>query len=543
MRESVRFVLTLVLCLVLSLAGPCAGVPAIWAADTGSWAQLPLYGGGVTSLAIDPLTPTTVYAGTYRGGVFRSTDSGDDWTAVNSGLTSQDIRCLAIDPLTPTTLYAGTWGGGVFRSADTGITWTAVSTGLTHHDVYALAVNPTSPTTVYAGTYGGVFRSVDSGTTWNVVNSGLTNVHVQSLAINPLTPTTLYAGVTLGGGVFRSTDSGTTWSAVNTGLSDCWIQSLAINPLAPAALYAGTKGGVFRSTDSGATWTGADTGLTYHVVWSLAIDPLTPTTIYAGTYGGGVFRSTDSGDHWTAENSGLTSQDIRCLAIDPGAPSTLYAGTYDVGAFRHGVVPCYALTTTVSPPGGGSIGRFPDTIFYAPGAVVTLTATPASGYSFTGWSGALTGAKNPASVAMDVDKAIRASFEAKVKRVLELKIGSSTMYVDGRAVALEVAPIIVNSRTLLPIRAVIESAGGTVAWEASTRQATIVWNDNTVELWIDRNVALLNGQPVMVDSDPRIVPITVNGRTLLPLRFVAESLSMDIQWDAAAQGIEITFTP
>jgi uncharacterized repeat protein (TIGR02543 family) len=540
MRESVRFVVTLVLCLVLSLSGVLVGVPAVRGADTGTWTQLPLYGGGVFSLAINPATPTTLYAGTYSGGVFRSTDSGATWTAVNTGLTSHDVLSLAINPAT---LYAGTWGAGIFRSTDSGATWTAVDAGLTSQDVYAIAINPAAPSTLYAGTYDGVFRSTDSGATWTVMNTGLTNHHVQSLAIDPLAPTILYAGTTLGGGVFRSTDSGATWSAVNTSLSDRWVQSVAVDPFTPSTLYAGTRGGVFRSTDSGATWTAVDAGLTHQVVWSLAVNPLTPTTLYVGTYGGGVFRSTDSGDTWTAVNTGLTSQDIRFLAINPATPSTLYVGTYDAGVFRYDVVSSCALTTTVSPSAGGSISRSPDATSYAPGTVVTLTATPVAGYVFTGWSGALTGTKNPATVTMDADKKLTASFASNLKKIIELMIGSSTMFVDGRPVVLEAAPIILNSRTLLPIRAVVEAVGGTIAWEASARKVTVVRKDKTVDLWIDGNMAELNGRSIEVDSNPKVVPIIMNGRTLLPLRFVAEALALDVQWHPATKTITIAYAP
>jgi hypothetical protein len=70
-------------------------------------------GGSIYALAIDPLTPSTVYAGTNLGGVFKSTNGGGTWSAVNIGLTDTDINALAIDPATPTTLYVGTWGGGV----------------------------------------------------------------------------------------------------------------------------------------------------------------------------------------------------------------------------------------------------------------------------------------------------------------------------------------------------------------------------------------------------------------------------------------------
>jgi hypothetical protein len=60
------------------------------------------------------VTPTTLYAGTEFDGVFKSTDGGATWSAVNTGLTNTDVRALAIHPTTPATLYAGTYGGGVF---------------------------------------------------------------------------------------------------------------------------------------------------------------------------------------------------------------------------------------------------------------------------------------------------------------------------------------------------------------------------------------------------------------------------------------------
>ncbi|RIE17337.1 copper amine oxidase N-terminal domain-containing protein [Candidatus Cryosericum septentrionale] len=129
------------------------------------------------------------------------------------------------------------------------------------------------------------------------------------------------------------------------------------------------------------------------------------------------------------------------------------------------------------------------------------------------------------------------------KSVIQLKIGSRTMYVDGSPVALEAAPIILNSRTLLPIRAIVEATGGTIAWEASTRKVTIVRKDKTLELWIGKNVATLNGKSVNIDTDSRVVPIIRSGRTLLPLRFVTEALALDVQWNATTQAITITYTP
>ena len=96
----------------------------------------------VHALAIDPLTPSTLYVGISVGGigVYKSTDSGANWNEANVGLPTYGniVVSLAIDPITPTTLYAGTDNGGVFKSTNGGNTWSAFSTGLTATNVQAL---------------------------------------------------------------------------------------------------------------------------------------------------------------------------------------------------------------------------------------------------------------------------------------------------------------------------------------------------------------------------------------------------------------------
>ncbi len=109
---------------------------------------------------------------------------------------------LALDPTSPSTVYAGTAGGGVFKSANGGGSWSAANTGLpTESVVGALALDPTNPSRVYAGTGGGVFKSTDGGGSWRAVNFGLTTPRVAALALDPTNPTRLYAG-TIGGGVY-----------------------------------------------------------------------------------------------------------------------------------------------------------------------------------------------------------------------------------------------------------------------------------------------------------------------------------------------------
>ena len=115
------------------------------------------------ALAIDPTTPGILYAGT-DGGAFKSTDGGGSWQAINAGLSNTSVQAFAIDPTTPRTLYAGTSDNGdpnrmegVFKSTNGGNSWQAINADLSKTPVWALAIAPTTPSTLYAGTSGGVF--------------------------------------------------------------------------------------------------------------------------------------------------------------------------------------------------------------------------------------------------------------------------------------------------------------------------------------------------------------------------------------------------
>jgi photosystem II stability/assembly factor-like uncharacterized protein len=94
-------------------------------AGTNLWTTHGPDGGPIRSLAIDPRTPSTLYAGTTRAAVFKSTDSGASWSAAGGLPVSASVQVLAIDPATPDTLYAAMLGG-VFKSTDAGGTWTGV---------------------------------------------------------------------------------------------------------------------------------------------------------------------------------------------------------------------------------------------------------------------------------------------------------------------------------------------------------------------------------------------------------------------------------
>src|SRR6185436_12201456 len=95
-----------------------------------------------------------VYVGTLVDGVFKSSDGGTTFAPASQGLTTLEITTLAIDPATPTTLYAGTARDGVFRSLDGAATWTSFAAGLPPVRVGAFAVDAAEANVLYAGTRG-----------------------------------------------------------------------------------------------------------------------------------------------------------------------------------------------------------------------------------------------------------------------------------------------------------------------------------------------------------------------------------------------------
>lgn len=153
----------------------------------------------VSIVVLAPTTPTTLYAVTDNR-VLKSENGGAHWTSVSAGLPDTHDRepvglvyALAIAPLQPTTLYAGLSPDGVFKSTDGGQSWGAMNTGLTNTAVRDLTLDPRNPTTLYAATDGGVYMSTDSGAHWTALNTGLTTIAISRLALNS-TGSTLYAG-------------------------------------------------------------------------------------------------------------------------------------------------------------------------------------------------------------------------------------------------------------------------------------------------------------------------------------------------------------
>jgi photosystem II stability/assembly factor-like uncharacterized protein len=290
---------------------------------------------GARSVVIDPTDSSTIYAGTGHG-IVKSTNGGESWIGVNTGLTDTSISMLAIDPITPSILFAVAFRS-IFKSTNGGETWNAIGFPA---DIafFSLVMDPMAPSTLYAVGNVGVFKSTDGGRSWNGI-SGVRDV--RSLVVDPKNSSTIYATAltTLPHGgifqIFKSTDGGQSWNIINTGLpDDAYILNLAIDPITPSTIYASYSGdsdqGIVKSTDGGESWQVINTGLPSGDVGSLAIDPTAPSTIYASYSGptfrnqGGVYKSTNGGASWDAADAGLTTIDVRVLAIDPVNAATLY---------------------------------------------------------------------------------------------------------------------------------------------------------------------------------------------------------------------------
>jgi hypothetical protein len=127
--------------------------------------------------------------------------------------------------------------------------------------------------------------------------------------------------------------------------------------------------------------------------------------------------------------------------------------------------------------------------------------------------------------------------------VIQLYIDSVEYYVNGQLQTMDTPPVIHEGRTLLPIRYVAEPLGAAVGWEAGQRKATVTLGQQTVELWIGQNQARVNGTNQAIDDmNTGVVPLIMPpGRTMLPLRFIAETLGCQVEWDAATRRVTITY--
>ena len=113
--------------------------------------------------------------------------------------------------------------------------------------------------------------------------------------------------------------------------------------------------------------------------------------------------------------------------------------------------------------------------------------------------------------------------------------GMIRVFIDGRPVNFDVPPTAVQGRVLVPLRGIFEQLGATVDYDARTQHIVAVRGGQTVELTVGSRQARVNDSPKLLD----VPAFTINGRTMVPLRFISEALGAGVQWIAANQTILI----
>jgi outer membrane protein assembly factor BamB len=120
------------------------------------------------------------------------------------------------------------------------------------------------------------------------------------------------------------------------------------------------------------------------------------------------------------------------------------------------------------------------------------------------------------------------------------KIGSNVYSRDKYSLAMDSKPEIRHSRTFLPARYVVEPLGGEIKWDQHSKQITINIGSMNIVLTVGKSVALVNGTEKQISEDVNVTPVIVNGRTLVPLRFIAESLGCEVGYISKTKEVMLT---
>ncbi|MGA8938694.1 MAG: hypothetical protein WB439_05970 [Acidobacteriaceae bacterium] len=284
-------------------------------------------GGRVSAVAGVPGDNQTYYVGAADGGIFRTSNGGITWKALFQHQSVASIGALAVDPVNPSIVWAGTgeanvrndvsFGDGVYKSTDGGLHWQHM--GLDHtFQISRIVIDPNHPDTVLVAAMGnpyaddaerGVYRTTDGGLTWQKVLYTSPSTGISDMAMSPKNPQVLFAATYR----FRRTP----WSYSGGGPEDA----------------------IFRSLDNGLTWQRlSGHGLPSAPVTriGLAIAPSSPNIVYAvmGSTQGVLWRSDDSGDQWSlvSSNQEVDSRPFYFshIAVDPKDPNHVLAVSNDL---------------------------------------------------------------------------------------------------------------------------------------------------------------------------------------------------------------------
>jgi len=430
--------------------------------------------------------PVDTYTLTYTAGA-NGTISGTSPQTVNQGASSTAVTA------TPNRGYHFvSWSDGVATAArtDTNVTANINATASFAVDTFAI--------TASAGANGAIDPSgsvsVNYGSTQSFTITSSTGYHVQDVLVDSVSVGTVPS-----------------YTFTNVAVSHTIAANFAIDTYI-LSYTAGTNGTILGTS---------------------------PQTVNQGASGTTVTATPTVGYHFVSWSDGsLTAARIDTNVTVNVNVSASFAININISINR------YTLTANVS--GSGSVAKSPDQSSYTHGISVQLTATPATGWHFAGWSGDLSGATNPVTITMDVSKTVTATYAPLPHPVsghtMVLTIDIKTMTVDSARVVLDAPATLLEDRTLVPLRALVEHLGGTISWNAKTRQVTLKARGTTIVLTIGKSTAFVNDKPLAIDpKNSKVVPILSSSRTMLPLRFVGENLSLQVGWDAKARTITVSW--
>ena len=260
-----------------------------------NWRSIgPYRGGRASSVTGVSNSDNTYYFGATGGGIWKTTDSGQNWRNISDGFFGGSIGAISASESDPNILYVGTGEktvrgnvspgyGGFWKSDDAGETWKKMNLDIDQVQVGRIAIHPKNPDIVYIGIIGdlfkdsnqrGVYKSTDGGKSWKQVlfsneRSGAVDISIDKN--NPRiifastwnirrTPYSLESGGE-GSGLWKSTNGGETWTNIsdNDGLpSGIWgISGVSVSPVNSKKVFAlieNKEGGLFRSDDGGSSW-------------------------------------------------------------------------------------------------------------------------------------------------------------------------------------------------------------------------------------------------------------------------------------------------